>query len=96
MKFSIITSANEKEKTIKNFDIVEKEINNCKEADDFVILNNNPTINDAIFLQGMLSGKNKYTLEIRFEHENDFSQYGIEAITKSECLNIFRQYYEGS
>lgn len=96
MKFSIITSANEKEKAIKTFDIVEKEINNCQNISDFVILNNDPAINDAIYLQAMLSGKNKFTLEIRFEHENDFSQYGIENVTKTECLNIFKQYYEGN
>ncbi|WP_343618032.1 hypothetical protein [Flavobacterium sp.] len=96
MKFTIITSANEKEKSVKNFDIVEKEINNCKEADDFVILNNDPALNDAVFLQGMFSDEDKYTLEIRFEHENDFSQYGIEHVTKTECLHIFKQYYEGN
>ncbi|KAF2509125.1 hypothetical protein [Flavobacterium foetidum] len=95
MKFSIITSTNETERTIKNFDVVEKEINNCKDKEDFVILNNDPAISNSIYLQTMLSGKNQYTLEIRFEYENDFSQYGIEEVTKNDCLEIFKHYFEG-
>lgn len=95
MKFSVITSQNEKEKTIKSFDIVEREINKCKSTDDFIILNNDPAIDNAIYLQAILTDKDLFTLELRQEYENDFSQYGIEKVTKTECMAIFKQYYEG-
>lgn len=95
MKFSIITSRNEKEITIKSFDIIENEIHKSKKTDDYIILNNEPSINHAIYIQAIRTEKNKYTLEIRLEYENDFSQYGIENVTQADCLNIFRNYYEG-
>lgn len=96
MKFSIITNRIEKETKLKNFDTLESEINNCKNIDDFIILNNDPAIDKAIYLQAIVTDKEKFTLEIRLEYDNDFSQYGIEKVTKTECLHIFRQYYEGN
>ncbi|MFB9077955.1 hypothetical protein ACFFLS_04715 [Flavobacterium procerum] len=95
MKFSIITNRNEKETNVKNFDNIENELHNCKKTDDFIIINNTPAIDNAIYLQAILTGKNKFTLEIRLEYENDFSQYGIEEASKSSCLEIFRNYFEG-
>lgn len=95
MKFSIITSRNEKEIIVKSFDIIEYEILKSKKNDDFIILNNTPSNNDAIYLQGIITGKNLFTLEIRLEFENSFSQYGIENVSQADCLAIFKNYYEG-
>lgn len=96
MKFSILTKANNKEKAINSFDIIEREINKCKKTDDYLILNNVPSIDNSIYLQTILTDENLFTVELRQQYENDFSHYGLEKVTKTECLNIFRTYFEGN
>ncbi|MCR4033094.1 MULTISPECIES: hypothetical protein [Flavobacterium] len=95
MTFSILTNRNEQEKIVKDFDYIENELNKCKKIDDFIILNSVPAIDNAIYLQAIVTSKNKFTLEIRLETENDFSQFGIEEADKTVCLNMFKQYFEG-
>lgn len=94
MTFSLTTNRIQRKK-IKNFDTVADQINKLKDKNDYIILDNDPPIHHAVFIQAMLIKKDQYCLEVRLEHEADFSQHGIQ-VTQTECLNIFEQYYKGN
>lgn len=94
MKFSITINNGKKHKLVKNFNTIKEEINKLVNKNDFIVLDSKSPIDKAVFLQGMFCEKDKYCVEVRFEYENDFSQFNNE-VTLAECLNIFKQYYQG-
>ncbi|MGX7418577.1 hypothetical protein ACWOFR_07185 [Carnobacterium gallinarum] len=60
--------------------------------EDFIVIETEPPLNNSTFLQTMYD-EGEYTVEIRYELEEDFKQYSIVVKDIDMVIELFKEYY---